>query len=91
MTYFTGKIIKKTWFKLLVGGLFPVILNAFLLPVIWYFCYGELEYLYILQVGFLLVSQSVAVYALGVPLYIAIAKLGEKYPKFFGYYKKEEK
>ena len=83
LTYFSGKLIKNTVIKIIVGGLFPVLLNAFLLPVIWYFCYGELEYLYMLQVAFLVVSQSVSVYALGVPLYFAVLKLREKSVKAF--------
>ena len=65
LTYLTGKFIKKTALKIFVGGLFPVLLNAFLLPLIWYFCYGEMEYVYIVQASFLIVSQSVSVYALG--------------------------
>ena len=74
LTYLVGKMIKNKWIKYLLGGIFPVILNAFLLPVIWYFCYGKLEYLYILQVAFLLVSQSVSVYAFGVPTCLIIEK-----------------
>ena len=65
LTYLIGKFIKKTALKIFVGGLFPVLLNAFLLPLIWYFCYGEMEYVYIVQASFLIVSQSVSVYALG--------------------------
>ena len=49
LTYICGRLIKNTVLKIIIGGLFPVLLNAFLLPVIWYYCYGELEYLYILQ------------------------------------------
>ena len=78
LTYLVGRLIRKTPLKLFLGGLFPVILNAVFLPVIWYFCYGELEYLYILSVLFLLVSQSVCIYALGIPLYFATEKLHSK-------------
>lgn len=74
LTYFIGKIIKNKPLKYIVGGLFPVLLNAFLLPVIWYFCYGQLEFLYILQVAFLLISQTVSVYALGTPITLFIEK-----------------
>ena len=84
LTYFTGRLIANKTAKSVVGGLFPVLLNAFLLPVIWYYCYGQLEYLYILQVCFLLVSQSVSVYALGIPIYIACHKLREKNVRGFG-------
>ncbi|MBO7149870.1 MAG: QueT transporter family protein [Clostridia bacterium] len=71
-TYFIGKVIKKNWLKILLGGIFPVMLNAFLLPLIWILAYGVIEYVYYLQVLFLLISQSVSIYALGSPLYFAI-------------------
>lgn len=70
LTYFIGKLIRKTAIKIFVGGLFPVLLNAFFLPLIWYFCYGEMEYVYILQATFLIVSQSVSVYAVGSVCYL---------------------
>jgi len=78
LTFFCGKLFKNAALKITVGGIFPVLLNAFLLPVIWYFCYGELEYIYILQVAFLTVSQSVCIYALGTPLYFAVDRLRKK-------------
>ncbi len=71
-TYFIGKAIKNNWLKILLGGVFPVLLNAFLLPLIWILAYGVIEYVYYLQVLFLLISQSVSIYALGSPLYFAI-------------------
>ena len=74
LTYFVGKFIKNNFLKYTLGGIFPVLLNAFLLPIIWYFCYGELEFLYILQVAFLLISQTVSVYAFGVPLSLFLEK-----------------
>lgn len=83
LTYFCGKAVKNTALKIVAGGLFPVLLNAFLLPVIWYFCYGELEYLYIIQVGFLTVSQGVSVYALGSFLFFAVKRLRAKGVKAF--------
>ncbi len=78
LTFFIGKLFKNVWVKCAVGGIFPVVLNAFFLPVIWYFCYGELEYLYIVQVAFLLLSQTAVIYALGMPLTVHMNKLKEK-------------
>ena len=75
LTYLVGKQLKKTYLKIFVGGLFPVLLNAFLLPLIWLLCYGTGEYIYILQVLFLLVGQSLSVYAIGAPLYLAVRKI----------------
>jgi uncharacterized membrane protein len=82
-TLLIGRLVKKTALKLLLGGLFPVLLNAFLLPVVWILCYGGLEYLYILQVLFLLISQSVSVYAVGTPLYLSVKRLKDKGYKGF--------
>jgi uncharacterized membrane protein len=81
-TFFAGKILKNTTTKIIVGGLFPVLLNAFLLPLIWIWCYGVLEYVYFVQVLLLVISQGVAVYALGTPLYLATKKLKGKGVKF---------
>lgn len=65
LTMFTAKIIKKAVWRVLIGGFFPVILNAFLLPLIWLYCYGTGEYVYYVQVLLLLASQSLSVYGVG--------------------------
>ena len=78
LTYLVGKLIKRKALRILLGGFFPVILNALFLPLIWVWCYGALEYMYILQAVFLIVSQTVSVYALGAPLYFATEKLIKK-------------
>ncbi|MBQ8426413.1 MAG: QueT transporter family protein, partial [Clostridia bacterium] len=77
-TCLVGRFIKNTVLKISLGGIFPVLLNAFLLPLIWIWCYGQIEYLYYLQVLFLLISQSVSVYVLGVPLYLYTKKTKDK-------------
>ena len=78
ITYFIGKRIKNTTIKVFVGGIFPVLLNAFLLPVIWQFAYGILEYAYLLQVLFLIISQSLSIYGLGFVVYVNIKKINDK-------------
>ena len=78
LTYFTGKIIRKHAVKIAAGGIFPIILNAFLLPLIWYFCYGELEYLYMIQVLILLAGQSAAVYVFGSVFYFTLLRVKDK-------------
>ena len=83
LTYLVGRFIKSTPLKILLGGLPPVLLNAFFLPIIWYFAYGSLDYVYMLQVAFLLVSQGVVIYLLGTAVYFAIAKLCAKGVKVF--------
>ena len=67
--YLTSKI-KNIW----LAPLPPILLNAFILPVVW----GIVDSsggLYIINVLSLLVSQSVVIYAGGVPLTKAIGKL----------------
>ncbi len=78
LTLCFGKTVKNTAVKILVGGLFPVLLNALFLPLIWIWCYGVIEYMYVIQVVFLIVSQSVSIYALGTPLYLAVRKIKQK-------------
>ena len=78
LTYLLGKAIKKRLFKIAVGGFFPVILNAIFLPLIWLLC-GIPIYFYPLQVLFLLISQSVSVYAFGVPLFLGVEKAKNKH------------
>jgi uncharacterized membrane protein len=78
LTYLIGKLIKQKTAKVLLGGIFPVLLNALFLPLIWVWCYGAMEYVYYVQVAFLIISQTVSVYALGVPLYFATEKLIKK-------------
>ena len=72
-TYAVGKIFKKLWLKIAVGGLFPVMLNALLLPLIWEYCYGA-EHVYLIQFALLLLGQTVSVYLAGTPLAVAIKK-----------------
>ena len=78
LTFIVGKMLKKSWLKVLIGGLFPVILNALFLPIIWVVCYGAIEYVYYLQVLFLLISQSLSVYLIGSPMYFTLKKRIEK-------------
>ena len=78
LTYFVGKKLKKTSLKIIIGGLFPVLLNAILLPVIWQFAYGILEYAYPIQVLFLIVSQSLSIYGLGIVLYLNVNRILNK-------------
>ena len=75
LTRFVGIKIKSTSLKIILGGLFPVILNAVFLPLIWLLCYGTGEYVYVLQVAMLLAGQALSVYALGTPLYLAVLKM----------------
>ena len=83
LTFATGKIIKSVPLKIAVGGIFPVILNALFLPLIWLWCYGVIEYVYYLQALFLFVSQALSVYAVGTPMFLMADKLHRNGTKFF--------
>lgn len=80
LTALVGKKLKKTGLKFILGGLFPVLMNALLLPLIWYWCYGKLELVYLMQVLSLLISQSIAIYGVGSAVYFPIKKMQEKKP-----------
>lgn len=82
-TCITGKVIKSTVLKITIGGIFPVMLNAFFLPFIWIWCYGVIEYMYIIQALMLLASQTLSVYLVGTPLYLTVKKLKDRAIPFF--------
>lgn len=81
-SYFSTKWIKNIPLKIFIGGLFPILLNSFLLPLIWQWCYGFGQYVYIVQVAFLLIGQTISVYAIGTPIYLTVKRLKEKNVKF---------
>ncbi len=76
-TYFIGRVCKKEGWKILFGGLFPVLLNALILPlVIVFLCGGGGEYAsggiaYAVYAAGLLLTEAVWVYGLGTPVYFA--------------------
>ncbi len=75
LTYIVGRLVKNVPLKLALGGLFPVALNAFFLPLIWWLAYGEQQIGYWLNVGYLFLSQGVIIWVLGSILYFALAKV----------------
>lgn len=74
-TYMVGRFFKTDWNKVLVGGLFPVLLNALILPLIMVFLAGtannhqSLFVAYYTYFGSIAFTQAVWVYGLGTPLY----------------------
>lgn len=78
LTCFVGKIIKNVPLKIIIGGLFPVLLNAVFLPLIWTVCYGAGEFVYLVQALFLLLGQGVSVYGVGTPVYLKLRKVKNK-------------
>ncbi|MBQ8658163.1 MAG: QueT transporter family protein [Clostridia bacterium] len=80
LSYLVGVFLKKRGWKLFLGGLFPVLVNAFVIPLIIVFLCGDtggketLVGAYFFFVGSMLVTQSLWVYGLGIPLYFAIER-----------------
>ena len=71
------RLLKNVW----LGGIPPVIFNAFGLPLMFMLLGYDTAYWYTFMQ--ILLSQTVWVYALGVPLYYLIKKLQVKNPKLF--------
>ena len=83
LSFICTRKIKRNILRILIGGIFPVMLNAFLLPLIWIYCYGAIEYIYPLQALLLVVGQAVSVYAVGSPMLIVVDKIKKKGVQFF--------
>ena len=81
LTFLTGKFIKNKILKIIIGGLPPILLNAFILPLIWMYFGGEVGY----WTNFvsIIISQSISVYGIGIPLYFAFSYLKDKGIKGF--------
>lgn len=84
LTRFTGVIIKNKHVRAVVGGLFPVALNAIFIPIVIILAtpgggFGA-YWLYFAQI---LLTQVVFVYGLGMPVYYGMLRLKDKRPDFF--------
>ena len=86
LTYLVGQKFKNHSLKIVIGGLFPVLLNAIFIPfVIVFLCNGGgdsvwLAYFsYVCSIG---LTQSFWVYGLGTPLYFTTNRLREKKLRF---------
>ena len=80
-TYTVGRLIKNDCAKLLLGGAFPVLLNAFIIPlVIVFLCDGATGYAtvtiaYFTFVLSIFITESIWIFGLGSPLYFALKKM----------------
>ncbi|MBQ8885600.1 MAG: QueT transporter family protein [Clostridia bacterium] len=87
-TYMVGVFLKKTPLKILLGGLSPVLFNAFMIPVIIVFLCGGVDYgtkiaSYFIYASSLALTEAVWVYALGTPLFFFLQRMRRKNIKFF--------
>ena len=72
-TYIVGRLIKNKIVKVIVGGIFPVILNALIVPAVWVLAGFDFAYWY--NVATMLLNEGVWVYATGVPLFLVVDRL----------------
>ena len=83
-TYFTGKLIKNDIARFVTGGLFPVLVNAFIIPIIIVYLCGDLcgyeiaSIAYWINFASLCATEGLWVYALGGILYFTIAAMRKK-------------
>lgn len=79
-TYLIGRKMKdkKLWIRCLVGGIPPVVVNALILPLIWYLSGTDLAYF--INAGMIALTQAGAVWIIGTPLVMGLnkAKLDRK-------------
>ena len=84
LTYGTGRLIKNHVLKIIVGGFFPVILNAIVVPLLIVFAAGHLcgydtaTLAYFINFGSMLLTQALWIYGLGSILYFSIVKLQQR-------------
>lgn len=96
LTFLIGKLFResneKAWNHVLrvgLGGLFPVLLNALIIPVIIVYVGGFMDGFETALIAYtwnfvsLLVSQSLWIYALGTPLYCLVYKMRKKHVAVF--------
>lgn len=89
-TYTVGRLIRESakkagqGLRVFSGGLFPVLVNAFVIPVIIVFLCGDVSagstplIAYWVLVGSLCATEALWVYALGTPLYLTILRMRKK-------------
>ncbi len=77
MTFGAGKLIRNVPLRILVGGLFPVLVNAFGIPVVMLLA-GSTDAGYWFNFASLALTQTAWVYGLGVPLYLFVHEMRKK-------------
>lgn len=73
LTFVIGRVIKNKPLKVALGGIPPVIINAFLVPAVWLLAGSDIAYW--VEFGVMCLNEGIWVYALGIPLFVAFDKL----------------
>ena len=80
-TYFIGRLLNKDSAKIFVGGIFPILVNALVIPFVIVVLCGDLGgndsmlTAYLFFAASLAVTEAVWVYVLGTPLYYSVKRL----------------
>lgn len=77
LTYIVGKKIKSLPLKITVGGIFPVVINAVVIPFTFYAISKSFAF-YLLSVLQIFIGQALAVYLVGAPLYLAVTRIKKR-------------
>ncbi|MBP3422380.1 MAG: QueT transporter family protein [Clostridia bacterium] len=87
-SYLVGVFIKKDGVRFTVGGIFPVLFNALIIPcIIVFLCgggegYSSIAVAYFTYAGSIALTEAVWVYALGAPIYSTVKSLRKKSIRF---------
>ena len=84
VTYIIGVLLRGNFLSAVIGGIPPVLFNAVVIPFV--IILGDANTplsAYLTLFGEFMLTQSVWVYALGLPLYFAVGKLRRKNVKAF--------
>lgn len=84
MTYGAGRLIKNHVIKVILGGFFPVIVNAVVIPLVIVFLCGDLcgfetvSVAYWFCFGSMCLTEGIWIFVLGSMLYFAVLRLRNK-------------
>lgn len=76
LSFGVGRLFKNDVLKLILCGLFNILLNAFIIPAVMILGGATEAYWYLF--GSMVLTETVWVYAIGAPLYLAIKRLIDK-------------
>ncbi len=82
LTYGTGVLIKNHALRAAIGGFWPVIANAFIIPAVWILAQMP-DVVYWYEFGVMALNEALWVYVLGVPLYIAVLNMRKRGVRVF--------
>ena len=76
LTYACTKKIKNDWAKIAIGGIFPVLINAIIIPFT-FLALTEQPIVYLVNSLQIFVGQFISVYFVGTPLYFICKKINK--------------